>query len=243
MILMRKKQRLFTLTMAFLLIAALFAGCSGKGLAQFSEPKKGQLIATFQVRDFGEIKVMLFPDQAPKGVENFTTLAKQGYYDGVTFHRVIDDFMIQGGDPEGTGAGGESIWGEGFGVEYDGSLRNFTGAIAYANAGPNSNGSQFFIVNAPAVSDEELELIPSYIKQQYGFDVDFPDEVKAKYKEVGGYPFLDGSYTVFGQVIEGLDVVKAIMQTEVQLNDWGTEESSPVEPVIIDSIVISEYEG
>lgn len=73
--------------------------------------------------------------------------------------------------------------------------------------------------------------------------LDFPDEVKAKYKEVGGYPFLDGSYTVFGQVIEGLDVVKAIMQTEVQLNDWGTEESSPVEPVIIDSIVISEYEG
>ena len=128
-------------------------------------------------------------------------------------------------------------------MEYDGSLRNFTGAIAYANAGPNSNGSQFFIVNAPAVSDEELELIPSYIKQQYGIDVDFPDEVKAKYKEVGGYPFLYGSYTVFGQVIEGLDVVKAIMQTEVQLNDWGTEESSPVEPVIIDSIVISEYEG
>lgn len=240
---MRKRQRLFVMTMGFLLVAALFAGCSSKGLPQFSEPQKGQLMATFQVKDFGEIKVMLFPEQAPKGVENFTTLARQGYYDGVTFHRVMDDFMIQGGDPDGTGAGGESIWGEGFEVEYDGSLRNFTGAIAYANAGPGTNGSQFFIVDAPAVTDEELELIPTYIKQQYGIDVDFPDDVKAKYKEVGGYPFLDGSYTVFGQVVEGLDVVKAIMQVETELNVWGTEQSSPVEPVIIETITISEYEG
>ncbi|MEG0753290.1 MAG: peptidylprolyl isomerase [Angelakisella sp.] len=94
----------------------------------------------------GDIEIMLFPEEAPKAVENFITHAKAGYYDNLIFHRVIDNFMIQGGDPNGTGTGGESIWGEAFEDEFSDSLHNFRGALSMANSGPNTNGSQFFIV-------------------------------------------------------------------------------------------------
>ena len=99
----------------------------------------------------GDIVIQLFPEQAPKTVENFITLAKQGYYDGVTFHRVIPEFMIQGGDPTGTGAGGQSSFGAPFEDEFSRELFNFNGALSMANAGPNTNGSQFFIVSATQV--------------------------------------------------------------------------------------------
>ncbi|MCT3468844.1 peptidylprolyl isomerase, partial [Lactobacillus delbrueckii] len=94
----------------------------------------------------GDIVIQLFPEEAPMTVENFVRLAQKGYYDGVTFHRVISDFMIQGGDPEGTGAGGQSIWGHNFEDEFSNELFNLRGALSMANAGPNTNGSQFFIV-------------------------------------------------------------------------------------------------
>ena len=84
----------------------------------------------------GEIVIQLFPEQAPKTVENFVGLAKKGYYDGVIFHRVINDFMIQGGDPTGTGMGGESIWGAPFEDEFSNELFNIRGALSMANAGP-----------------------------------------------------------------------------------------------------------
>jgi len=99
--------------------------------------------------NFGTIKVKLFPETAPKTVENFETHIKNGYYDGLAFHRVIKNFMIQGGDPTGTGRGGESIWGKPFADEV---TRDTTfdkpGRLAMANAGPNTNGSQFFITTA-----------------------------------------------------------------------------------------------
>ena len=94
----------------------------------------------------GDIKVQLFDELVPKTVKNFVELAKQGYYDGVIFHRVIPDFMIQGGDPTGTGMGGESIYGKTFEDEFSNQLYNLNGALSMANAGPNTNGSQFFIV-------------------------------------------------------------------------------------------------
>ena len=94
----------------------------------------------------GDIQVKLFADLAPKTVENFVTHAKNGYYDNGIFHRVIKDFMVQGGDPNGTGMGGESIWGGSFEDEFSDKLRNVRGALSMANAGPNTNGSQFFIV-------------------------------------------------------------------------------------------------
>lgn len=106
----------------------------------------------------GDITVQLYPAEAPKAVENFISHAKAGYYDGITFHRVISDFMIQGGDPTGTGRGGESIWGGSFEDEFSPSLHNFRGALSMANSGTNSNGSQFFIVQcAEPITDNTAD--------------------------------------------------------------------------------------
>jgi peptidylprolyl isomerase len=98
----------------------------------------------------GNIEIQLFSDIAPKTVENFLTHAKDHYYDGTIFHRVIPNFMIQGGDPLGTGTGGESIWGKSFADEFNPSVKfDKKGVLAMANRGPNTNGSQFFITTAP----------------------------------------------------------------------------------------------
>lgn len=118
-------------------------------LPQFAEPEAGTPIVTLHT-SMGDIKMMLFPQAAPKAVENFVQHCKDGYYDGVTFHRVIEDFMIQGGDPQGNGTGGESIWGESFEDEFSDNLYNFRGAVSMANAGYGTNGSQFFIVQEDA---------------------------------------------------------------------------------------------
>ncbi len=108
-----------------------------------------KLVAVFKT-NFGEFETELFPRQVPKTVENFVGLATQGYYNGVTFHRVIDQFMIQGGDPTGTGRGGESYWGGTFEDEFSPELKHDSpGILSMANAGPNTNGSQFFITLVP----------------------------------------------------------------------------------------------
>lgn len=97
----------------------------------------------------GAIEIKLMPDIAPKACENFTKLAEKGYYNGIIFHRVIKGFMIQGGDPAGLGTGGESIWGEPFEDEVSSGVKfDRKGLLAMANAGPNTNGSQFFITTA-----------------------------------------------------------------------------------------------
>ncbi|MGJ3916193.1 peptidylprolyl isomerase [Limosilactobacillus fermentum] len=172
----------------------------------------------------GDIKLQLFPDQAPKAVKNFVELAKQGYYKGVIFHRVIPDFMIQGGDPTGTGAGGESIYGQAFEDEFSEELFNFKGALSMANAGPNTNGSQFFIVtneNVPADMVGQMKA------------AGYPDEVIARYQE-GGTPWLDFHHTVFGQVIEGMDVAQKISQVKRDFRD------RPEEDVVIEDVEIAE---
>lgn len=169
----------------------------------------------------GVITVKLFPEIAPKAVENFVTHAKDGYYDGTPFHRVIEGFMIQGGDPEGTGMGGESIWGEGFEVEISNQLYHIRGALSMARAQAlDSQGSQFFIVQGTE-------------DQSDGMAIQFtPERIIEAYKN-GGAKSLDGNYTVFGQVIEGMDVVDKIAQAEVTSN--GNEVSTPVDPVTIES--------
>lgn len=112
---------------------------------QLAMPQAGELTAVINTT-YGAIKVRFFPEVAPKAVENFTTHAKNGYYDGIIFHRVINDFMIQGGDPLGKGFGGQSIWGTPFEDEFSPEVHNIRGALSMANAGPCTNGSQFFIV-------------------------------------------------------------------------------------------------
>ncbi|MFV0558346.1 MAG: peptidylprolyl isomerase [Enterococcus sp.] len=174
----------------------------------------------------GTIKIKLFPEIAPKAVENFVTHAKDGYYDGLTFHRVIDEFMIQGGDPKGDGTGGESIWGEGFGPEISNQLYHIRGALAMAQSSqPNSIGSQFYIVQ----NDEDVHdgLLTD----------DYPLDIIDAYKN-GGTPSLDGSYTVFGQVIEGMDVVDTIAQAETTGDASTGEDSTPKDPVKINEINI-----
>lgn len=152
----------------------------------------------------GEIKIQLFPEQAPMTVENFIRLAQKGYYDGTIFHRVISDFMIQGGDPEGNGTGGESIWGHPFEDELSRELFNIRGALSMANSGPNTNGSQFFIV-------QNKNMPKRYIKQME--PAGYPKEIIHAYKQ-GGTPWLDGRHTVFGQVITGMDVVDKIAKSK-----------------------------
>lgn len=260
---MKQVRRIF-FTACFALLILLASGCSGDRsegtpLMQLDPPKEGEQIAVMTT-NMGVIKFRLFPEQAPKTVENFTTHAKNGYYNGMKFHRVINDFMIQSGDPEGTGKGGESIWGGKFEDEFCPNLNNFRGALSMANAGRDTNGSQFFIVQAgpDAWSESFFDAYDS--KLGYHFDK-MPREIKDKYLEIGGTPFLDGSYTtekdpstgrpgsghtVFGQVFEGMDVVDAIAGVEMmaQKDDLSTEvneSTTPKEDVIIEKIEIVEY--
>lgn len=136
----------------------------------------------------GEITFKLYPKIAPKTVENFEGLVKKGYYDGIIFHRVIKNFMIQGGDPTGTGRGGSSLWGKPFKDEFKpGVVFDRDGLLAMANSGRNTNGSQFFITTVPT-------------------------------------PWLNGRHTIFGEVIEGYDVIRKIENSNVDNRDKPLEE-------------------
>jgi peptidyl-prolyl cis-trans isomerase B (cyclophilin B) len=129
------------------------------------------LYANFDT-DRGPVRVELYPDKAPLTVANFVNLAKRGFYDGLNFHRVIKDFMVQGGCPQGTGTGGP---GYKFEDEANNGVRHERGVLSMANAGPNTNGSQFFITHVAT-------------------------------------PWLDGKHTVFGKVVDGMDVVDKVAQ-------------------------------
>ncbi|MEE1130530.1 MAG: peptidylprolyl isomerase [Caryophanon sp.] len=171
----------------------------------------------------GTLKIKLFPEHAPKTVENFLGHAESGYYEGIIFHRVIEDFMIQGGDPTGTGMGGESIWGTTFEDECVPELMNLRGALSMANAGPGTNGSQFFIVQAKKVQVPMLKQM-----EVRGWEKEAVDA----YKKNGGTPWLDGKHTVFGQVIEGMDVIDAIAVVEKGFQD------KPKEDIVIEKITV-----
>lgn len=198
---------------------------------QMAMPTEGEEVAIFHIKNFGDIKVKFFPDVAPKAVENFVTHAKNGYYNGLKFHRVMEEFMIQGGDPDGNGTGGESIWGTGFGTELDEKLVPYRGALCMAMSSlPNSIGSQFFIVQANY----------SKIMEDYMGRSGYPEKLLEAYKENGGYLSLYMNYTVFGQVYEGIEVVDEIVKVEKTMSITG-EESIPIEDVIIDSIEVLNY--
>lgn len=175
--------------------------------------------------NMGDIEIALFEDAAPKAVNNFKSLAKEGYYDGVIFHRIIKDFMIQGGDPTGTGAGGESIYGNKFEDEFSENYYHLRGALSMANAGPNTNGSQFFIVTASQVPLSMLGQLEA---------LNLPQVVVEAYGEVGGTPWLDSRHTVFGHVTKGMDIVEKIESVPTNPAD------RPIEDVIIESIDILE---
>ena len=183
---------------------AILGACTNQ-TTQDSKPKKEEgkkmssptTVAIIKT-NMGTIEIELFADKTPKTVENFVGLSEKGYYNGVIFHRVIENFMIQGGDPTGTGRGGESFWGGKFADEFDSSLRHDgPGILSMANAGPNTNGSQFFIT-----------LIAT--------------------------PWLDGKHTVFGMVINGIDVVYDIGKLKTGAGD------KPVNDVVMEQVTIEK---
>lgn len=200
---------------------------------QFDMPEKGETIAVLNT-NMGDIKLRLFEKSAPIAVTNFKALIQKGYYDGVIFHRVIKDFMIQGGDPEGTGIGGESVWGKGFENEFNKNLLHFRGALSMAHTSqPNSNGSQFFIVHGDKVTEEEFK--------KSGLDKLYSEKAQQLYYEHGGAFHLDGivnsnGHTVFGHVFEGMDVVDKIATTEV-------DGETPVQEIKIIKAYLTEYKG
>ena len=182
-------------------------------------------IATIKT-NHGDLRIKLFPEQAPKTVANFVALSKDGYYDGVIFHRIIKDFMIQGGDPTGTGMGGESIYGESFEDEFSEELYNIRGALSMANAGPNTNGSQFFIVQNQHLPYSKKEIARG----------GWPEPIAEIYAEQGGTPHLDRRHTVFGQLADeaSYEVLDAIAGVETGAMD------KPVEDVVIETIEIED---
>lgn len=222
---------------------------------QLEKPADGEEVAVFTT-DQGVIKIRLFADAAPKAVENFKGLIQKKYYNGVTFHRVIKDFMIQGGDPTATGSGGESIWGKNFEDEFNYNLLNIRGSLSMANSGPNTNGSQFFINQAGKDKFQGWDYYqkgfeiyqenPEQFVQTYGSWMDMTkitDEVKKLYTENGGNPTLDGAYsvtgrghTVFGQVYEGMDIVDKIAAVPVD-----AQTNKPVTDVKIVSAELQKY--
>lgn len=227
------KMKILLLTAAIML---LLAGCGSstskkEGNKTVADTNYPQLTAEIADKDrvvemqttMGNIKIKLFPEYAPKAVENFVKHSEDGYYNGLIFHRVINDFMIQGGDPNGNGTGGKSIYGKPFEDEFSDKLYNIRGALSMANSGANTNGSQFFIVQAAKVS-------PSMIEQME--KTNYPQKMINTYKKKGGTPWLDGRHTVFGQVIEGMDVVDKIAGTPVEAQD------KPKEDIMIKKIEV-----
>ena len=182
-------------------------------------------VATIKT-NHGDLVIKLFPDHAPLTVTNFVNLAKSGYYDGVIFHRIIKDFMIQGGDPTGTGMGGESIYGQAFEDEFSEELYNVRGALSMANAGPNTNGSQFFIVQNQHLPYSKKEIARG----------GWPEPIAEIYAEQGGTPHLDRRHTVFGQLVDAASF--AVLDTIAAVETGAMDK--PVEDVVIETIEIED---
>ena len=167
----------------------------GPGQAHAAEP-----IVTMKT-SHGDITLRLYPESAPKACENFLGLIEQGFYDGLVFHRVEEDFVIQGGDPDASGYGGKSIWGKAFENEIDPTLAfDRPGVLAMANRGKDTNTSQFFITLTPA-------------------------------------PWLDGRFTIFGEVVAGLDVVRTISELDVNIATY-----RPIKDAVIESMSVTTRE-
>ncbi|MGB9665046.1 MAG: peptidylprolyl isomerase [Ignavibacteria bacterium] len=142
-------KNLFLLTLTIIFISTQVSFSQKSKTQSIKKETRTQLVAVFET-NMGTFECELYEDKAPKTVANFVGLSEKGYYDGVIFHRVIDNFVIQGGDPTGTGRGGESIYGHPFEDEFHPDLKHDkAGVLSMANAGPNTNGSQFFITLAP----------------------------------------------------------------------------------------------
>ena len=241
--------------------------------------ESGDTYAVITIQDFGEITVKLFPEAAPEGVQIFTDLVNSGYYNNTEIHRVIPDYMFQGGSQSGDGTLVEGDLT--FDVEYNANMRSYYGALCFDSAN-TVNNSQFFIVNKKSYTpipesfeqelnelleniDKEISLCEEALaaavkeedKAQFQYEIEIytawrnlassdlrayqemTGEMETKYREVGGYPGFDGEVTIFGQTVDGFDVIDAISAVEVEeLPTYGNELSHPIQPIIIQSVEI-----
>ncbi|MCL2620757.1 MAG: peptidylprolyl isomerase [Defluviitaleaceae bacterium] len=236
-----------------------FASDEGALARQLGQPLPGEGYAVMRT-NHGDVYIRLFPQYAPLAVENFVTHARNGYFDNLIFHRVIEQFMIQGGDPEGTGMGGESIWGQSFGNEFTPNLQHIRGALSMANSDnlqigrTQTNGSQFFVVQngglfPHTVAELEMVLANHMDDEIPGPDGEailvrdvMPEEFIRHYIEHGGTPHLDFAHTVFGQVFRGMDVVDAIGGVPVIDPIGNPPDHRPIEDVIIETIEIRVWQ-
>lgn len=214
-----------TKVIIFFPVIIAFAFCSfTKPAVNQIEKERKVLIST----SFGDIKIRLY-DETPQHRDNFIKLVSEGYYDGTLFHRVINQFMIQGGDPDSKGAKSDAILGNGgpgytIPAEFVSKYIHKKGVIAAAREGDNvnpskaSSGSQFYIVQGKKFTDAELDIIASRTGHA------FTKEERDVYKTIGGAPHLDGNYTVFGEVYEGLDVVDKIAAVKTGYADRPVED-------------------
>ncbi|MCL2697104.1 MAG: peptidylprolyl isomerase [Oscillospiraceae bacterium] len=215
--------------------------------------------AIINVRDFGEITVRLHPEYAPNTVTRFVENVRSGFYTGRNFHRVMADFMIQGGSYDGSGGGDPAA--EGVFTETHPEARHYYGAFCLAANQLGMGSDSFYIVNNKDTEafenvlsmyqmelDDIMENIEVY-SEMYGEElvnsaiaeimefIHTPEEIRARYAEVGGAPFLDGGYTVFGYTMSGFDVIDAISAVPVVMNPFG-EPSQPVQDIIIEWIIV-----
>ena len=244
--------------------------------------EKGDTYAVISVKDYGDIKVKLYPKEMPYSVYNFVELAKSGAYNGRNFHRIVKDFMIQGGSANGAGGAGQCIDGGNFKNEVNTSLRHYYGALCYAESSMGDISDGFYIVNKKstnAIADYYnsnysvcVKKAKSYKAQLEALDPaaenydkimkngtalfnymigsakaieamynTITDEVTKTYNERGGVPQLDGMYTVFGQTVEGFDVIDRISAVETVETGSG-EVSKPTSDIIIEKVEIFTVE-
>ncbi|MDR0196713.1 MAG: peptidylprolyl isomerase [Oscillospiraceae bacterium] len=250
------------------LMTGLFSGCGGNsafnGNMSDITLEPGDTYAVIKVKDYeGEITAKLFPQAAPRGVAKFIEAANMGYYDGKTFHRVLEGMLIQGGALNMDGSDANIPLSEYFVVETSDKARNFHGALCFAKD-DKGNYRQFYIVTAgdPVDIDENAAALKAQIDKysdqllkdkkkeldgQYKAMTKIPASVKERYKEVGGLFRLDGTVTVFGQVVDGFDILDAIQSVEVVAGNKIDDDneslgkfSRPLDDIFIDSVTIVE---
>ena len=254
----------------FSLVSSTSAGNSGNVTI---EP--GDTYAVISIRGYGDLKIKLYPELAPYAVHNFVEIAKKGDYNGRNFHRVMENFMMQGGSPGGNGKGGECIDGGNFKNQINTSLRHYYGALCYASTSTGNISDGFYIVNSTTPQDN-LESIYDKVSESFGQNVvlgsiylngtdesapeystykdyyeynscavegitamkaTLTDAVKNTYKEKGGTPILDGCYTVFGQTVEGFDIIDKIAVID-KVDDGYGNITKPASDIIIDKVEI-----
>lgn len=253
--------------LAAVLIISTMTACSGSGKATGNVKdvvlENGDTFAVITIQNFGDITVKLFPEIAPKAVEQFVSLAERGYYDGKTIHRVIENTLIQGGSLVGDGTDGNVYENAYFANETSDKARHFNGALCFAN-GEKGNYCQFYFVSnnkaldltkiaeniRTQLADETIAARLTAEKKKYYEDycksIELTSaEVLEKYNEAGGVFRLDGEDTVFGQTIDGFDVIEAISKVEVvsgnEIDDNNKILSKPSSTIIIEKVEIVHF--